>query len=191
MCIAKRWQRNPVPVCTSCAGLYLRVLCCPAAVSRNSIWLKEEAVFSYCSTTSFLNSCRTIWLRSSVRSNLFCYLGRQFVPVPAAHHCGRRGSGEFSHCCWLLLQAAKVRAGCWPEAGLAWSPCVLPKCPQTSRWEQEHGHRMWSEILSDTAVMQFKRAWDGTLIIASLLEMLWFPGTLGFRFTLVPSWLFL
>lgn len=74
--------------------------------------------------------------------------------MPAARHCGRRGSREFFHCCWLLLQAAEVRiAGCWPEAGLAWSPCVLPQCPQTA-WQ--HGHRMCSKVLNHPAALWVK-----------------------------------
>lgn len=142
---------------------------CFAALLQSPItasdWSKKQCVFLLLHASCF-NSCRTVWLTSSVPSNLFHYLGRQFVPVPAAHHCGGRGSRQFSHCCWLLLQAAKVRAGCWPEAGLAWSPFVLPQCPQAPRWLQEHRHRMWSKILNYTAALQLERAWDGALIIA-------------------------
>lgn len=40
----QKMAEKPVLVCLSCAGLYWPVLCCPGAVSHDSIWLKEAAV---------------------------------------------------------------------------------------------------------------------------------------------------
>lgn len=85
--------------------------------------------FVNCSTTSFWNSCRTIWLRSSGTSNLLCYLGRQFVPVPAAPQRGtERLRGVLPP---LLAAAARRKEGCrlLTRTGLAWSPWGIPRLP--------------------------------------------------------------
>lgn len=122
-----------------------------------------------CSTTSFLNSCRTIWLRSSGPSNLLCYLGRQFIPVPAACHWGSESfqgvlppplcalAGKQDGC--RLLTWDSLHGAPKVPPGFQLLSCWVFSCSHAGSLEPICGSKhtgMWRKTLKAAAALQWR-----------------------------------